>query len=108
MRLVLLKYCIFLKIFIDAVKSELLTLIFQSDCEDLSSYQTITLLLQRKRFSKLRFTPLVTIVYLSHPSSPTFSRNLSSNSFPKCVKSKRCFIFLQDIKIGNDTDSTPC
>ena len=67
----------------DAVKSELLTLTFQSDCEDVSSYQTITLLLESERLNKLRFTPLATTVYLSHPPSPTPSHDLSSNRFLK-------------------------
>ena len=49
----------------DPVKSELLTLTFQSDCENVSSYQTMTLLLQSERINKLRFTPLAITVYLS-------------------------------------------
>ena len=65
MRLVLLRYLHFICIFMDAFKSELLTLTFQSDCEDLSSYQSITLLLQSERLNKLRFTPLATTVYVS-------------------------------------------
>ena len=83
MGLILLRYLHFICIFMDEIKSELLTLTFQSDCEDVSSYQTITLLSQRERLSKLRFTPLATTVYLSHPPIPNPSSNLSSNRFAK-------------------------
>ena len=83
----------------DAVKSELLTLTFQSDHEDLSSYQTINLLLQSERPKKMRLTPLATTVSLSHSPSPILSRNLSSNRFPECMRNKRCFIFLHEIEI---------
>ena len=55
-----------------------------------------------ERLKKLRFKPLATTVYLSHSPSPTPSRNLSSNRFPKCIRNKGCFIFLQEIEIGND------
>ena len=65
--------------------------------EDLSSYQIITLLLPSERLNKLRFTPLPTTVYLSHLPSPTPSYNLPSNRFPKYIRNKRCFIFLQEI-----------
>ena len=41
-------------------------------------------------------------VYLSHPPTPTPGRNLSSNRFPKCIKNKGCFTFLQEIEIEND------
>ena len=66
-------------------------------CEDLGSYQTITFLLQSERLNKLTFTPLPTTAYLSYLPSPHPSRNLSSNRFSKCMKNKRCFIFLQEI-----------
>ena len=102
MRLVVLRYLHFICIFMDVIKSELLTLTFQSDCEDVSSYQTITLLLQIERPNKLRLTPLATTVYRSHPPSPTPSHNLSFNRFPKCIRNEGCFIFLQEIEIGND------
>ena len=90
MRLALLRYLDFICIFMDGIKSELLTLTFQSDCEYLSSYQTITLLLQSERLKKLRF---VTTVYLSYQPSPNPSRNLPTNRFPKCIRNKECFIF---------------
>ena len=83
MRLVLLRYLHFIWIFMDAVKSELLILTFQSDYEDVNSYQTNTLLLQSERLNKLRFTPLAATVYSSHPPSPTPSHDLPSNRFPK-------------------------
>ena len=66
-------------------------------CEDLSSYQTITLPSQSERLNKLRFTPLATTVHLLHPPGSTLNHNLSSNRFPKCVRNKGCFIFLQGI-----------
>ena len=104
MRLVLLRYLHFICIFMDAIKSELLTFTFQSGYEDLGSYHTITLLLQSKRLNKLRFTSLTTTVYLSHPPSPTPSRNLSSNRFLKYIKNKGYFIFFfyKRLKMGND------
>ena len=49
----------FIYIFVDAIKSELLPLTFQSDCEDLSSYQTITLLLQSERLNALAICSLI-------------------------------------------------
>ena len=71
-------------------------------CEDLSSYQTITLLLQSERLNKLRFTPLSTTVYLSHLTSSTPTHNLSSNRFQKCFRNKGCFIFFtRDWKKNN-------
>ena len=100
MRLVLLRYLHFICISMDAMKSELLT--FQSDCEDLSSYETIILLLESEHLNKLRFTSLTTTVYLSHLPSPTSSRNLTSNHFPNCIRNKGCFFFLQEVEIRND------
>ena len=55
-------------IFIDVIKSEFH--ISKWQCENLSSYQTNTLLLQSERFNQLTLTPLVT-VYLSHLPNPT-------------------------------------
>ena len=49
----------FIYIFVDAIKSELLPLTFQSDCEDLSSYQTITLILQSERLNALAIYSLI-------------------------------------------------
>ena len=62
-------------------------------CEDLSSYQFITLLLQNKRLNKLRFTPVPSTVYLSYLPSPIPNRNLSSNRFPKCIRNKMLHFF---------------
>ena len=64
-----LNICIFVCIFMDAIKSEFLTLTFH--CEDLSSNQTVTLLLQSQRLKKLIFTPPPTTVYLSFLPFPT-------------------------------------
>ena len=85
-------------IFMDAIKSESDFDISKWHYDDLSSYQTITLLLQSKRLNKLRFTPLPTTAYLSHLPSPTSSHNLSSNRFPKKYKEIRdASFFLQEI-----------
>ena len=62
------------------------------------SYQPITLLLQSERLKKLRFTPLLTTIYLSYLPSPTSSHNLSSNRFPKCIRYKGCCIFLKEVE----------
>ena len=83
----------FFCISIDAIKSELLTFIFQSDIENLNPYQTVTLLSQTKRLNQLTLTLLATTVYLSYLSNPTLSHHLSSISLPKCMKSEGCFIF---------------
>ena len=53
--------------------------------EDLNSYQTNTLLLQRGRLSQLRLTALATTVCLSHLPNPTPSHHLSSIRLPKCI-----------------------
>ena len=91
MRFVLLRDLHFICIFIDAIKSELLTLTIH--CEDLSSYQTIILLLQSKRLNKLRLTPLATTVFLSHLPDPTPTHHLSSIRLPKCIRNERRFFF---------------
>ena len=91
----------------------LLTLTFQIDCKNVRSYQTISLLLQRERLNKLRFTPLATTVYLSHLPTPTNIRNLSSNLFPECIRNKGCFIYIilithaasETLKCLNTTDN---
>ena len=115
MRLVLLRYLHFICIFMDAIKSELLTLTFQSDIVRIWVHIKLSLsLLQSKRLNKLRFTPLSTTVYLSHLPSPTPSHNLSSGHFPKCIRNKDVSFFLREIvrritkkqfpsvEIGND------
>ena len=84
MRLVLPRYLHFICIFVDAIKSELLALTFQSHCEDVSSYQTITRLLQSERINKLRFTSLAILsISDTHPvlllaaiCPLTFSQNM--------------------------------
>ena len=68
MGLVILRDLHFIQIFIDVIKSETLT--FQSD-KDLSSYQTITLLLQSERLNQARVTPVTTTVYLSRLPNST-------------------------------------
>ena len=55
-------------------------------CEDLSSYQTITLLLQSEWLNQLTLALLVTTVYLSHLTNLTPSHCWSSNRLPKCIR----------------------
>ena len=98
MALDILRYFHYICIFFYVINSELLTLTFQSDImKFLSSYQSITLLLQSKRLAKLRYTPLPTTVYLSDLPCPTPNQNLPFNRFPKCIRKKGCFISLQEI-----------
>ena len=71
-------------------------------CEDMSSYQKLPFYYKANAFNgDLHPYPPLS-VYLSHLPSPTPSRNLSSNRFPKCIRNKGYFIFLQEIEIGND------
>ena len=96
-----LRYLDFICIFMDAIKSELLTFIFQSDIVRIWAHETVTLLLQSERLNKLRFTP-PTHQCLSHLPSPTPSHNLSSNRFPKCIRNKgRFIVFTRDWKKNN-------
>ena len=85
-------------IFIDAaIKSELLTFIFQSDFLRIWT-QAITLILQSKRLNQVRLTPLATTVYLSPLSNPISSHQLFSIRLPKYMKNEGFFmIFLQEI-----------
>ena len=62
-------------------------------CQDWSSYQSITLLLQSECLNQLRLTPLVITVYLSHLLNPIPSHHLSSVCLPKCIRNEKCFIF---------------
>ena len=55
-------------------------------CEDLNSYETNTLLLQRERLNQLRLTPLATTFYISHLPNPTPSHHLSSIRLPNCMR----------------------
>ena len=86
MRLVLLRDLHFICIFIDAIKLELLIDISKLHCEDLSSHQTITLLLQSERLNQLRLTLLANIVYIACLSNPTPNHHLPSIRFPKMYK----------------------
>ena len=65
MRLVLFRDLHFIRIFTDAIKSEFVFDISKLHCQDLSSYQTITLVLQSVRLNQLRVTPLATNYPLS-------------------------------------------
>ena len=67
-------------------------------CEDLSSYQTTTLLLTSKCLIQLRLTPLATTVYLSHLPNPSPSHHLSSIRLPKCIRNEGCFIFYKRLR----------
>ena len=99
MKLLLLRDLHFIPIFIDIIKSELLTYTFQSDihCENLNSYQTITLLFQSERLNQLKLTPLATTVYPSHLPNPIHRHHLSSIRLLNCIRNEGCFIFLQEI-----------
>ena len=70
MRLVLFRDLHFIFIFIDAIKSVIDFDISMRHCEDLSSYQTIILLLQSERLNQLRLTPLAITVYHTYPTLP--------------------------------------
>ena len=59
----------------------------------LSSYQTITLLLQSERLYQLRLKLLATIVYLPHLPNTTTSDHLSFVRLPKCIRNEGCFIY---------------
>ena len=66
-------------------------------CEDLSSYQTITFILQNKCLNQLRFTPLNTTVFLSQLPNSTHIHHLSSIRLSKCIRNEGRLIFLQEI-----------
>ena len=84
----------FYLIFINVVKTELLTFIFQSDSvRFLALIITVTFLLQSEQLFQLIVTQLVTTVYLSHLSNPTPIHCLSSILLPKFKKNQGCFIF---------------
>ena len=114
MRLALLRDLHFTCIFIDAIKSELLTLKFQSDIVRISSsYQTMTLLLQSEPLNQLKWTPLATTIYLLHLANPTHSHHLPSICLTKCIKNEMFHFFTRDweknnkkhfhsVEIGND------
>ena len=92
MRLILLRDLDFICIFIDAIKLELLTLIFQSDIVRIWTYIKLPLLLQSDRLNQLRVTPLAITVYLSHQTNPISSHHLFSIRLPKCKRNEACFI----------------
>ena len=71
-------------------------------CEDLSSYQTITFLLQSECLNHLRLTALASTVYLSYLPNPTLSHRLSCVRWSKCIRNERCFIFsTRDLEKNN-------
>ena len=73
----------FICIYIDAIKWH---------CQNLSSDQTIALLLQIEPCDLLILTPLTTTVYLSHLPNPNLSHQLPSIRLPKFVRNGGCFI----------------
>ena len=88
----------FLFVFLDAIKSELLILTFQTDIVKIWAHIKLSPFYYKSEWlNKLRFTPLPTTAYLSHIPSLTPSHYLSSNRFSKCIRKKGCFIFLQEI-----------
>ena len=100
MILVLLKFLHFIYTFVDSVKSELLTLTFQSDIVGIWAHIKLSFFYYkgntfyyRERLNQLRLVSLVITVYLSHQSNRTPSQQLASISLLKCIRNKRCFIF---------------
>ena len=94
MRLHLLKDLYFISIFIDAIKSELLTYTFQSDIVRIWAHIKLSaFLLQSERVNQLKLTPLATTVYLSHLPNPTHRYQLSS--MYKCKRNERRFLFFK-------------
>ena len=72
----------------------------------LSSYQSITILLQSKRLNQLTLTQPVATVYLSHLLNPTPSHGLFSIRLPKCIKNEWCFIiFTRYLEKNNEAFS---
>ena len=115
MRLILLRDLHFICISIDAFNSRVIDFdISKWHCGDLSSYETITLLLQSQRLNQMRVTPLAVAVYLSQLPNPSPSHHLSSICLPECLQNKGCFIFFykrlgekqekhfHSVEIGND------
>ena len=122
MILVLLRFLHFIFTFVDTVKSELLTLTFQSDIVRIwahiklsSFYYKGNTFYYRERLNQLRLVSLVIAVYLPHQSNHTLSPQLASINLLKCIRNKRCFIFFtreweknnkkhfRSVKIGNST-----
>ena len=58
---------------------------------DLSSYETITILLQNERHNQLRLKLLSTTVYHTYTTLPLAT--IFSMCLPKCIRNKGCFIF---------------
>ena len=115
MRLVLLRYLDFICIFMDAIKSELLTFTFQSVIVSLWIHIKLSLVYYKaKALTNWDLHPYPPLsIYHTHSALPS-RHNLSSNSFPKCTRNKGCFIFLKrdwkksnkkqfpSVEIGND------
>ena len=84
----------FTYIFIDAIQSELLALIFQSDVVRIWAHiKLASLLFQSERLKWTKVTPIATTVYLSHLPNPTPSHHLSSIRLPKCIRNEGCFFY---------------
>ena len=95
MRLVLLRYLHFICIFMDAIKSELLTLTFQRDI--MRIWVHIKLSPIYCEVNPLTNWDLHPYPPLSHLPNPTPSHNLSWNCFPKCMRNKGWKTRLQQI-----------
>ena len=116
MTLILLRYLHFICIFMDAIKSELLTLIFKSDIVRIWVHIKLSPIYYKANALTNRdlhpYPP--TTVYLSYLPGPAPCHNLPSNRFPKSIRSKGCFIFFTrdwkknnkkqfpSVEIGND------
>ena len=82
----------FTYIFIDAIQSEFLALIFQSDIVRIWAHiKLASLLFQSERLKLPKVTPIATTVYLSHLPNPTSSHHLCSLRLPKCIRNEGCF-----------------
>ena len=104
--LVNLRYLHFICIFMNAIKSELLTLTFQLDTVRMWAHIKLSSPFYYKANTLKNWD-----LHLSYQPplnlTTTPSHNLSPNLFPKCIRNKRCFIFFtRDWKKNNKKQSS--